>query len=51
MFKAIAWATDGSPSVRNAFATAKNLARVTDARLVVPPPASRSGSPPGVDDG
>lgn len=35
MFKTIGWATDGSPSARNAFPTARNLARATDARLVV----------------
>jgi nucleotide-binding universal stress UspA family protein len=35
MVKTIAWATDGSPSARNAFATAKNLARAIDAQLVV----------------
>src|SRR5690349_23490233 len=33
--KTIAWAADGSPSARNALATAKQLARATGARLVV----------------
>lgn len=33
--RTIAWATDGSPSARNALATAKQLSRATGARLLV----------------
>jgi nucleotide-binding universal stress UspA family protein len=33
--KTIAWATDGSPSARNALTTAKHLARIAGARLLV----------------
>ena len=35
MIKVIAWATDGSPSVRRALSVAKDLARAHDARLLV----------------
>ena len=33
--KTIAWATDGSPAARNALTTAKHLAHLAGARLLV----------------
>src|SRR5215213_3747299 len=35
MLKSIAWATDGSPSARQAFTVAKELARVHESRLLI----------------
>jgi nucleotide-binding universal stress UspA family protein len=35
MIKAIAWATDGSPSARQAFTVAKELARAHESRLLI----------------
>jgi len=35
MIKSIAWATDGSPSARQAFTVAKELARAHESRLLI----------------